>query len=109
MSLTNAAHIKDAQQYQKLTDISHEIHSRIIKIFTPAYRHTNEYDNMVYNYPALKDSLESLLFEDYRTVVYDSTIEMNERQQVEVTLHFIYDKCERSFTLFHFNFETDND
>lgn len=59
---------------------------------------------MPYNYPALVDTIQNLVYDNYRHVVYDVDIQMNEHMSITVTLNFAYDKCVRDFTLHEHDF-----
>lgn len=102
--ITNERHVIYAKRYQAMTNTAHEMHLRIIKVFTEIFEHPEEYNHMPHNYPALKDTIETIAG-DYDSVS-QVEVEMDERFVVRVLLTFGFHNCQREFSLFDHDFVT---
>lgn len=63
---------------------------------------------MPYNYPALKDTIENIVYEDYKRVIHTVDITMDQNMHVHVELTFSYDNCVRNFMLTEYSFEDES-
>ena len=94
----------EAKEYQNVSDICKEFKETLIEVsfdiieFEKGQVYFHRYRD------ALVDLIGSMVNENYKCIIYSFDIE-DKHEGIDITLNFVYDHCERMFSLRDCDFE----